>query len=838
MREDDNRIVTIPFSRLDEIDTIAIGEKARNLGVLTSLRLPVPNGYVVTSFAFDHFAASTKVEELIQKELASADVSSSASLENASKNIRRGILRTKVSDELRKAIQKSYGAISGFSDSYVAIRSSKIRLEDSYEGKFATYLNVRGKDDVVEKVKYCWASVFSPDNIFYSLSQGETDFRIGVIIQKMIQAEVSGVMFTRNPIDNDPSKISIECVLGLGEALINGDLTPDTYLVDKQSGEVEEKKIVPQEWMLVRKGRTKKGEDPNVKVKVGEVWKVKQKLEKKYIDDLVKIGKAVEDAFNEPQEIEWTYEGGRIWIVQSRPMQKIEMPEDSWKKTPTFAALKAKIGMKEKGKLKQSEEAKEEASEKNEENREVKQKEEATILQGEAKVKGEVTGKVKKVEKAEDLIRFNQPTILVADHITADFEGKIYNVVGIVVNKTAKDFYETILSKSLEVPCVVNTEVATNVLREDELVTIKTKNDSDTGIVLKGETEKGMLNAQKLVQKYIKDREKKEGKEKSKPVPSSLKADFASDLRVDPIQDRDKIKTATKVFVDIYDFDAIGELAQYQIDGVGSVNSNKLIERNNIHPGSALKDEEVRGEYVNKLVVDIYKAAKLFENKPVIYRLSDMVSSKYSKLEGGERYEVTEWNPKLGMRGASRYSTNPGELELELEAIKILRNKENLKNISIAIPFVRTFSEIKKVKKQISAFGFRRSSTFNLYCVVQVPACAIRIEKIIGLGIDGVIVDLGSLSQGIFSLDESNPKLAVKDEAKHPATLEVVKKVVKVCNKEKIHSQVLTSKPDQKLIEKLVEYGVTSVSTKPGKLAETRQLLADQEGRLLKKKGK
>ena len=152
---------------------------------------------------------------------------------------------------------------------------------------------------------------------------------MGVIVQKMIQAEVSGILFTINPIDNDKKKMSVECILGLGEPIVNGELNPDTYIVEKESGEIIEKKILPQEWMLVRKGRTKKGEDPNVKVKVSEIWKVRQKLESKYIDKLVKIGSRIEEYFKSPQEIEWAYEGGRIWIVQAREITTLKIEDES-----------------------------------------------------------------------------------------------------------------------------------------------------------------------------------------------------------------------------------------------------------------------------------------------------------------------------------------------------------------------------------------------------------------------------------------------------------------------------------------------------------------------------
>ncbi len=827
--------IIIPFSKLGDVEVEFIGLKAANLGVLVSKRIPVPNGFVITTDAFGRYLVDNKLSEFIDKELYNLDLSDSVSVESVSKKIRSSILKYDLSKDLKKVISRAYASLSGFTDTYVAVRSSLLfdsMKRDTFSGEYSSFLNIKGKNDVIEKIKCCWASLFTPQNLFNSLSikKDLSSLKMAVIVQKMIQSEVSGMLFSINPIDNDETKISIEAVLGLGEVLATGQLVPDTYLVGKGKEEIIEKKIVPQEWMMVRKGRSKKGEDPNVKVKVSDVWKVRQKLESKYINKLVKLGKDIEKKLAEPQEIEWTYEGGRIWIVQTRAITKLKIDEgESWKKTPTFAALRARVESAEDKRVDVQKEKKvknniQKAPQKRESDSKNKDEDNKVILSGEVTNDGIVAGAVKIINSKKDLKNIKKGTVIVADKVTSEFEGKLDNVIAIITDVRNKDSYETIMAKGLGIPCVVNTNIATKVLRNNELITV----DGSRGDIITGATREALIEIEKMISKNVKE-EKESGDKKEKKRHEKV------DKKVKEVK-----KTATKIFIDLDELNRSPSLVDKNIDGVANVSLRDIFTDETIHPQSVLKRKKDKEKYINDIVTGVFRVAKSFDPRPVIYKLSDLSTTEYAELKSGHEIESSEENPLLGYRGTYRLISSSDELELELEAIRIIRNKEGIKNVWIAAPFVRTYREMKELKKLLSSFGFRRSSTFKLLLTVQVPSVAVTIDKVLDLGIDGVVFDIDMLSQLMLGVDKANPKISKEYNGTHKSVLWALKRVIKACNKNKVHSQVysrsVASNPD--LIKKIVEFGATSVLVDLEMLDQTRDYIYDAEKSLITKKKK
>lgn len=821
------QVIIVPFSKIDEIEKGQVGIKGANLGKLLSLRIPVPNGFIVTADTFNLHLAHNNLYEFIQKEISSIEPSDSVRIENASKRIRSSILKVGIAKEIQTVIEKAYAALSGFSDCYIAVRSStpKESLKEGGTIQYATFLNVKGKDEVVRKVKECWASVFSPQNIFYLINQ-RTDISsisMAVVVQKMVQAEVSGVMFTLNPIDNDKSKVSIEAVLGLGEVLTDGQITPDSYLVNKESGEILEKHIVPQEWMLVRKGRTKKGEDPNVKVKISEVWKTKQKLENKYIEKLLRVGKVIEDYFGEPCEIEWAYEGGKIWIVQTRPVLTLKMEEESWKRTPTLAVLRSKV---EAASTMSPKDAK--GPSKREEilinTEDLSKRPSCVLLKGRGIGSGVVSGKVKIVAFPKQLGSFMEGVVLVTPSLTEDYKDKLGGVVGIITDEGGRNSHVEDIAKEAGVPCISDAQIATRILREDEVVTI----NANSGEVLSGASQEGLLYAEKLLQL----RSRTEGQMAKKRV------DVSKAKAVDKDSGVSNVKTATKVFVNISDLSMAPNVALMGADGVGVISGEELLKEAGVHPQLALRRRGGKDQIVSALTLGIFRVAKSFEPRPVIYKLSNLSSSEYRKLQGGEEFEVEEANPMIGLRGASRFSEYPDEVRLELEALRSVRNKENLRNVWLAIPFVRTYKELLEVKHEISAFGFKRSSTFKLFITAEVPSCVIRIGKLLEIGIDGVIMDTDLLAQLILAIDKSNPKIGEYYKDNHMSVLWAVENVIKACNKARVHSQILAhvNSFTQRNIKKFVKWGVSSISVSPDILSQTREFVAEAERELFSRR--
>ena len=905
----------IPFSKVLDFEKEIVGAKGANLGKLVSLRVPVPNGFVVSSYAYQQHLEAQNLTGFIKTELGEIDPTDSVRLENASKRIRNGILKIDIYPEIEKALKNQYSKLSGFTDSYVAVRSSaglEDLKSDSFAGMSSTFLNIKGKQELTEKVKQCWASMYSPQNLFYAISRGYdvSTLRFAVIIQKMIQAEASGVIFTINPIDNDSSRISIEAVLGLGEALSSGELTPDNYLIEKETGEIIEKHIVPQEWMLVRKGRSKKEEDPNVKVKVGEVWKTRQKLENKYIEKLVKVGKALEDYFGEAQDIEWVYEGGKIWIVQSRPVRSVKVKDGSWKDTPTYQLLKNKTEKKEqvhsviknkrslsdkkkKVKLDQKQPHISKNDKKRDENKKKKEKrkkiekmkhrkkefsesenssqeyqlnKEKLLLTGEGVNDGIVSGNVKIIYDKEDLADIDSGTILVSEEITKDFDGVLQNVVGIVLDEISSDSSARLISKGLGIPCIVNSKYATKILREGEEITII----GGDGYVLQGGSSTGKNHAKEILEKRTKfPQPKKEKKEvKSKKVDSEKKESkkqVKKRLEIDTKRMQEKVQqkadskeiqlkkeeidsvdlssfesinTATKLDLRIEDVEMFPGIAKADVDGVAEFLAENVIKDLGIHPFYALNDKKARDLYVESLASHLYKAAKSFKPRPIIYKLPDILSSEFRKFEQGENIEYAETNPIMGFRGANRYISDPEQVQLDFEAISHIRNKENLKNVWVSIPFVRSAEELKEMKHLISSFKLRRSNSFKIFVYADTPHSIVNLEEFIDMKIDGVIVNMKNIKDRFLVSDNSNPRLQGDYDGVYDSVWWAIERFIDICNKKEVTSVVtnLLLEHDSKSIKKLVKMGVSAITVLPIDAKRARDEIVEAERNLLNKK--
>jgi len=251
------------FNQVRRTDIPYVGGKGANLGEMISADIPVPDGFIVTAKAYYDFIKLTSLKQKILTELTGLDVDDSNKLQQASKNIKTAILKAKMPDELAGKIQVAYHELCGKHDRLVAVRSSATAedLPDaSFAGQQETYLNIKGWEDVVKHTQMCWASLFTSRAIFYRTEKGFSHFKIGIAVpvQIMVQSEVSGVMFTINPLTNDPFVIIVESVYGLGEMIVQGSATPDHFEIDRQKWTIRKKELSTQKMMMTKvKGETK-----------------------------------------------------------------------------------------------------------------------------------------------------------------------------------------------------------------------------------------------------------------------------------------------------------------------------------------------------------------------------------------------------------------------------------------------------------------------------------------------------------------------------------------------------------------------------------------------------
>lgn len=317
------------FKQISKSDVAIAGGKGASLGEMTQAKIPVPPGFVLLSSAFDRFLEETKLKEDIVAQLKKVNPSDTNSIERASTTIRDAIHDCAMPKDLEKEIMAAFVKLDA---KFIAVRSSATAEDSavaSWAGELETYLNTE-KKNIIERVKLCWSSLFTPRAIFYRHEKNLIDHyvSVAVVIQKMIQSEISGVAFTVHPVTEDYDQMIIEAGLGLGEAIVSGQITPDSYVVIKSEMSIMDINVSEQNRKLIRKIGKQKGEEDeenksNHWIKVGREGN-RQKFTGKQIIMAAKLFQQIEKHYGFPCDIEWAMENGRLYITQSRPITTLK----------------------------------------------------------------------------------------------------------------------------------------------------------------------------------------------------------------------------------------------------------------------------------------------------------------------------------------------------------------------------------------------------------------------------------------------------------------------------------------------------------------------------------
>ncbi len=313
------------FKELNYKDVEIAGGKGASLGEMIRNKIPVPDGFVVLATAFEKFLSDTDLGVEINAVIEKVKYKEIDSVEEASEKIRDMIADSKFPKDLGEEIKKDFKKLRA---KLVAVRSSATAEDSSvasWAGELESYLYVT-KKDLLKYVKKCWSSLFTPRAIFYRFEKKLHDQKVSVavVVQKMVQSEISGVAFTVHPVTRDKKQMIIEAGYGLGEAIVGGKITPDTYIVDKSrlsrltsqlSHPILDKNISEQKMAIVRDGA--KG---TKKITISKTKREKQKISDKLILDLARLCLRIEKHYNKPQDIEWAIEKKKIYITQSRPI--------------------------------------------------------------------------------------------------------------------------------------------------------------------------------------------------------------------------------------------------------------------------------------------------------------------------------------------------------------------------------------------------------------------------------------------------------------------------------------------------------------------------------------
>lgn len=760
------------FSEVSKNDIAKVGGKGANLGELARAGFPVPNGFIVTADAYYYFLQQTKLAPAIEKTLRNINPEDSKKLNAVSKVIKTYILKAAMPTDLKNQI---ISACKQLGDVPVAVRSSATAEdlpEASFAGQQATFLNIDGEEAIVEAVQKCFASLFEARAIYYRIANKFNHMKVGlaVPVQLMVQSERSGIMFTVDPVSGDTNRIMIEAGYGLGEAIVSGSVTPDVYIFDKTTEKIVSKEVNSQDWKIVRDPR---GGDKHVSVPIAD--RKDQKMSDSEIIELAKLGKKIEQHYNAPQDTEFAIAGGKIYMVQSRPITTLD---------------KSQV---------ESEKSKDQGSESVGVNQAV------VLLRGAAASLGVATGPVKVIHHHEEIDKVKEGEILVTEMTTPDFVPAMKRAAGIVTDTGGRTCHAAIVSRELGIPCVVGTSTATAKLKTGQIVTV----DGSKGLVYKG-----------VVKIAAKDQ---------LPIANGRSGSASGSALSEEIP-----ITGTKVYVNIAEPEAAEEAAKLPVDGVGLLRAEFIIAAIGEHP-KAMIDAGRGEEFSKKLADGVARIAGAFAPRPVIYRATDFKTNEYRGLKGGDKYEGEEDNPMIGMRGALRYITNPDVFNLELAALKFIREKMDLTNLHLMIPFVRTVDEMKKCKELVEAAGLHRGPDFKLWMMVEVPSNVILLEKFIDIGIDGISLGTNDLTQLTLGVDRDNQKLAKVFDERDEAVEMSVAYVVKTCRRRGVTTSVCGQAPSTfpEFTEMMVKNGATSVSVTPDVAIQTRKIIASVEKRLL-----
>ena len=423
-----------------------VGGKGANLGELTSAGFPVPGAFVLTTVAYDYFLEKSKILKDIERELAGIDRSSDQNLTEAAARIRDLFEKYAIPADLRKETVAAYkGLFPKGKEGFVAVRSSATAedLPDaSFAGQQETFLNVRGEEDLMDKVRKCWSSLFTPRAIAYREKQGfaHEDVKLAVVVQRMVNSDVSGIMFTVDP-NSGKKDIIIEAGYGLGEAIVGGEVTPDTYTVDKGKMDVVQRRISVQKWKY-----TKSAEGKTVKVDIPEKDRRAQKLSDEMIIEVAEVGRQIEIHYERPMDMEWCIEDGEVYMVQARPITAVGSSDNE-----TVDGIS----------------------------------EDAVITIGLGASPGLASGRVTVYEEGMSLDIVKEGDVLVTSMTMPDMVPAMSRAAAIVTDEGGMTCHAAIISRELGTPCVVGTGNATGLLSEGMTVTV----DGTTGKVYSGKIE-------------------------------------------------------------------------------------------------------------------------------------------------------------------------------------------------------------------------------------------------------------------------------------------------------------------------------------------------------------
>ena len=784
----------------------SLGEMIRNL---SEKGVAVPSGFAITAEAYRYLLQETGIQEKIRDALVDLDTHDMENLSTRGSQIRALIKNAgcpkELEEEIRTAYRKMEERYGAGAD--VAVRSSAT-AEDlptaSFAGQQETYLNVRGEEELVEKVMECFASLFTNRAISYRVDKGfdHLSVYLSVGVQKMVRSDLacSGVTFSIDTESGFRDAVYITGAYGLGENVVQGTVNPDQFYVFKPTLKEGFRPIVEKKLGTKRKKLVYKEKGTGTKQK-----KVEKAQQREFVltdDEVLTLARwacIIEDHYGTPVDIEWAKDGrtNELFVVQARP-ETVHSQKDV-AVAETYVLEEDRELLKAQGRL---------------------------LVEGEAVGTKIGYGEVITIENTRDIHEFKPGQVLVTNMTDPDWE-PIMKVAGaIITNRGGRTCHAAIISRELGIPCVVGTVKGTRALKGVKDVTV----DCSEGIgriyegKLKYRTEK--LTLDKL------------------PRPRTrimMNAGVPENAFVQGQIPNDGVGLAREEFI-INSYIGIHPQALIEYDELkkrATEEGDRKIARvvKEIDKRSASYRDKVEF-FVDNLARGIGKIAAGFYPNEVLVRLSDFKTNEYANLIGGYLYEPEESNPMIGWRGASRYYDDKFKqaFGLECRAIKKVREEMGLTNVKVMVPFCRTPEEGREVIKTLNEFGLKQGENgLEVYVMCEIPSNVILADEFADV-FDGFSIGSNDLTQLTLGLDRDSDLVARLFDERNEAVKRLVKQVIEVAHaheprrKVGICGQAPSDFPE--FAEFLVECGIDSMSLNSDAVIPTRLAIAEVEKRI------
>jgi pyruvate, water dikinase len=785
--------LVVPLDQLRMTDVEVVGGKNASLGEMISQLaasgVRVPGGFATTAHAFREFLKHGGLTERINDRLARLNIDDVKALAEAGAEIRAWVSDAAMPPPLEAAIRSSFAALSNEDkEASYAVRSSATAedLPDaSFAGQQETFLNVSGIEDLLQRIKEVFASLYNDRAISYRVHKGfaHSDVALSAGVQRMVRSDLgsAGVVFTIDTESGFDEVVFITSSYGLGETVVQGAVNPDEFYVHKPMLRAGKQAVIRR--ALGSKLQRMEFASPQAKAQTGKSvvtvdtppeQRNRYSLSDEDVLQLARYALVIEQHYKRPMDIEWGRDGrdGKIYILQARP-----------------ETVKSQAQVEHRYKLKGH----------------------GTVLtEGRAIGQKIGTGRVRVVQSPNDMERVQPGDVLVTEITDPNWEPVMKRAAAIITNRGGRTCHAAIIARELGIPAVVGCGDATDKLADGSLVTVSCA-EGDTGYIYEGLLETEVTEVKRGQMPYC-------------PIKLMLNVGNPS---------------LAFEFARIPNSGVGLARLEFIINTNIGVHPKAILDYPNVDPELKMAVESVarghaspRSFYVDKLIEGVATIAAAFWPKPVIVRLSDFKSNEYKKLIGGSRYEPDEENPMLGFRGASRYiSGDFGDaFAMECEALRRVRHEMGLSNVEIMVPFVRTVRQAERVNQLMADRGLVRGKDgLRVIMMCEVPSNAILAEQFLQ-HFDGMSIGSNDLTQLTLGLDRDSghEQLTGDFDERDPAVRAMISRAIAACRATGkyvgICGQGPSDHPD--FADWLAAEGIVSMSLNPDTIVETWQRLA------------